>query len=336
MAKLRLSIALCTYNGAKYLQEQLDSIASQSRLPDELIICDDGSQDNTIAVIKNFAEGSSFPVRLYINETHLGAIKNFEKAIRICDGDVIALSDQDDVWYPQKLEKIERAFLSSPDAGAVFSDADVASERLEPAGFTLWQSIRFTEKERKLVRSGKALEVLLRYNIITGMTLAFRSSYKKYVLPIPPCCMHDMWIALVIAMLGNIAMICEPLAKYRQHPYQQIGAKKNSLLSSYFQDANSLSCQGTSPVEWKGSKLVPPGYEIKIYGSAYERVKAELSIDPGKLYKLQSKIKHLQVRAAILKKNKLARLPIVLEEVFTMQYDHYSNGLIYVFHDLLA
>ena len=97
---LRFSVALCTYDGARYLTDQLDSFISQVRRPDELIICDDASTDESLDIIMSFAMHAPFPVRIYRNEHNLGFIKNFEKAIQLCDGDIIALADQDDVWYP--------------------------------------------------------------------------------------------------------------------------------------------------------------------------------------------------------------------------------------------
>ena len=93
-----LSVAMCTYNGSRHLSEQLESIGTQTRLPDELVICDDCSSDDTIRIIERFSASAPFAVRLEINTQNLGSTKNFEKAIRLCQGDLIALADQDDVW----------------------------------------------------------------------------------------------------------------------------------------------------------------------------------------------------------------------------------------------
>src|ERR1043166_3411462 len=105
---MKLSIALCTYNGAAFLREQLESIAAQTRTPDELVISDDQSTDGTLRLIEEFAETAGFPVRVSVNESNLGTAKNFEKAISLCRGDVIMLSDQDDVWHSDRLESVER------------------------------------------------------------------------------------------------------------------------------------------------------------------------------------------------------------------------------------
>ena len=125
---MKFSVAMCTYNGAAYLEEQLDSIARQIRLPDELVVCDDNSSDESLRILRSFAARSAFPVRLHSNESNLGSTKNFEKAICLCSGDVIALADQDDVWHPEKLAILEREFSSTPDVGLVFTDAEIVDE----------------------------------------------------------------------------------------------------------------------------------------------------------------------------------------------------------------
>lgn len=91
-----ISTAMCTYNGEKYLREQLESIARQTLLPNELVVCDDCSSDETVEIIQDFSRNAPFSVRLMINENNLGFAKNFEKAITLCSGEIIVLSDQDD------------------------------------------------------------------------------------------------------------------------------------------------------------------------------------------------------------------------------------------------
>lgn len=333
MDKLFVSVAICTFNGEKYLKEQLDSIASQSRIPDEIVLCDDCSKDGTMDIIKKYSSNSSLPIHFVVNEKNLGTIKNFEKAISLCTGDIILLSDQDDIWHPQKIERIENTFLSSTNFGAVFSNANVVDENLMYMGYTLWQSIRFTKSEQRLVSNGKSLDVLLKHNVAAGTTLAFSAQYKKYLLPIPKYCIHDLWIMLIISMKSDIAMIDERLVEYRQHSDQQIGAKKKWLLSKYL-NANDHSNQDSFSNIWKNATGIPLEYELSIYKSVYERL-IKIDIDPIKLSKLKSKIMHLQARQSASKKNKLLRLPIILRELFTMRYDRYSNGMIYIIKDLL-
>src|SRR5688572_21636686 len=106
---------MCTYNGAAHVREQLDTIGNQTRPPDELIICDDRSNDQTPDIIRDFAATAKFPVRLHINEMTLRSSPNFQKTISLCTGDIIALADQDDLWKPNKLERFEEAFNRDPE-----------------------------------------------------------------------------------------------------------------------------------------------------------------------------------------------------------------------------
>lgn len=221
---------MCTYNGERFLQEQLDSFLHQTRLPNELVICDDCSTDNTVHLLGNFAAKAPFPVRIIINPINLGFIKNFEKAISLCQGDIICLSDQDDVWLSEKLALLENCFKASPSLGAVFTDAFLVDEELRPSGWHLWDTIRFPPAQRKRFNSGQAFAILLNHNVVTGATLGFRAHLKELVLPIPASWIHDAWIAILSAAASEIAYIQTPLIKYRQHAGNQIGAMRHGIV----------------------------------------------------------------------------------------------------------
>lgn len=222
----RLSIALCTYNGARFLGAQLDSIAAQTRAPDELVACDDGSSDETISLLEQFARRVPFAVRVMRNDVRLGPTKNFEKAIELCTGDLIATCDQDDVWMPEKLSLGLATIDKDPRLGLVFSDAEVVEEDLRPRGHSMWQAIQFGPTARRLVREGRVFEVLLRQWVVTGATMMFRSKFRSEFLPIPAFWTHDGWIALVISAMAPVAMLERSLLFYRQHAAQQIGGKR--------------------------------------------------------------------------------------------------------------
>ena len=115
-----ISIAMCTYNGEAYLNGQLVSFVKQTQRPDELVACDDGSTDNTLQVLDQFSKEAPFPVRVYRSQQRLGPTKNFEKALSLCSGDFIFLSDQDDVWMPQKVNTLLQALKNNPGAAYVF------------------------------------------------------------------------------------------------------------------------------------------------------------------------------------------------------------------------
>jgi glycosyltransferase involved in cell wall biosynthesis len=223
---MKISVAMTTYNGAPYLREQLDSIFEQVRLPDELIIYDDQSTDETPRILQEYAQRSPFPMTIKINERRLGSTKNFEQAIRLCSGDVIALSDQDDIWYPKKLEVIEQRFEEEPGIGLVFSNGDLIDARGERLAGGVWRKFLFSSSLQRMVASGDVHRLVLSMPFITGATMAFRSKFNSFVLPIPDSIatfIHDRWIAVLIAAVARIGMIEEKLIAYRLHPQQQLG-----------------------------------------------------------------------------------------------------------------
>ncbi|HEV7379220.1 MAG TPA: glycosyltransferase, partial [Dyadobacter sp.] len=154
-----ISVAMCTYNGAKYLPQQLESIANQTIPVGELVVCDDGSTDNTIEVIKSFAATSSFPIAIHSNIRNLGSTKNFEKCLNLCQGEIIFLCDQDDKWREDKVEK-QLAYLNAhPEKDAVFSDAMMIDNDSKPVGRTIWEEIEFNTVMQKKWVDGKAHEI---------------------------------------------------------------------------------------------------------------------------------------------------------------------------------
>ncbi len=152
--RLSLSIALASYNGESYIREQLDSIARQTRLPDELIIPDDASADSTEDIVFGFAQNAPFPVRFQRNNVRFGSTRNFESAIRACNGDIIFLCDQDDAWYPNKITVIEERFNNATSTGAIFTEADVVDQDLYALAQRLWSTSRFSPKEQHRMRLG--------------------------------------------------------------------------------------------------------------------------------------------------------------------------------------
>jgi hypothetical protein len=219
----RISIAMCTYNGEKYLHEQLVSIAQQTRLPDELVICDDGSSDSTPELVARFTQSVSFPVRWIRNEKNLGSTKNFEQAISLCTGDLIALCDQDDIWLPEKLACQAEMLEGDRDLGGVFSDAQLITGKSQRRNTRLWASFLFTRSKQKKFRAGQAASILLSGNVVTGATLMIRASLRSSCLPIPPLWVHDGWIAWMIVLYSKLGAIDTPLIQYRIHDSQQIG-----------------------------------------------------------------------------------------------------------------
>jgi glycosyltransferase involved in cell wall biosynthesis len=220
---------MCTFNGAFYLEEQLKSFTLQRRPPDELVVCDDGSQDSTLEILDSFSKQASFAVRVHSNPARIGYVKNFEQAIRRCDGEVIALSDQDDIWYPDKLSRLCAALERDDAVGGAFSNGNLIDSRSRTVRGNLWQNFKFTAKEQRRFRSADALGVLLRRNVVTGMTLVFRSDLRERLLPIPESWEHDSWIAVLLVLTSRLEMLPDRLVQYRIHPRQKIGVPVDAI-----------------------------------------------------------------------------------------------------------
>jgi glycosyltransferase involved in cell wall biosynthesis len=329
---MKISIAMCTYNGAQYLPAQLDSIIAQSRRPDEIVICDDGSTDGTRELLEKFAADSSVPVSLHFNEKNLGSIKNFEQAIRLSNGDVIALSDQDDVWRHDKLRVIEDAFNKSSSTGIVFSDAEIVDEHLQPLNRRMWDGVGFDTHKKKLLRSGRALEVLVTGWTVTGATMAFRSRFANICLPIPDgiAMIHDGWIALTVSCIASVVAIEEPLIQYRQHPSQQIGAPTRIETTS--------EAVGLEKFETAFRRRNSSADLYRILETLEKRLLAFTGFyDTRKALSFVGDYSfHLNVRAALSQRRRLNRVPSILRELLSLRYHEYANGFKSAAKDLVS
>lgn len=142
-----ISVAICTYNGEKYIKEQLDSIIHQTRVPDEIILCDDKSSDKTILIASEILDRSGIKYHIYVNENNLGVIENFKNAINYCKGDIIFTCDQDDIWNSNKVELIINEFEKNDKCVLVFTDAELVNKNLNPIGMKLWSTLSFKGDE---------------------------------------------------------------------------------------------------------------------------------------------------------------------------------------------
>ncbi len=330
MRGMKLTVALCTYNGADFLPAQLASIVQQSRPPDEIVICDDASADGTRALLEAFAAASRIPVSLHWSNENLGYVRNFERAIGLCTGDVIALSDQDDVWRLDKLELIERVFTQSPSVGLVFSDAEIVDEELRPLGRRIWDEVAFDAHKRKLVRNGRALEVLVTGWIVTGATMAFRSEFVKIALPIPAdiAIIHDGWIALAVACVAEVAFIEEPLIQYRQHERQQIGAPQRVATEPQRGlQAFEAALRRRNSVAGLHETLVKLEERLCAVQNSFDCRRALAFAGDLSL--------HLNVRSN-LPERRLNRLPRILRELVSLRYHEYANGFKSAAKDLVS
>jgi len=332
--KYKISIALCTYNGAEFIVQQLESFIAQTRLPDELVICDDRSSDATVEIIRDYISNAPFPIRLEVNQKNLGSTKNFEKAISSCVGELIYLSDQDDVWLPDKIARIEAEFEKNPQVGMVFSDSEIVDENLKSLGRTLW-SFTFSDEKREAARAGKFFDVLLSQNVVTGATMAFRAEFRKTFTPIPegiPNLIHDGWISLVIAGAAEVVFIDEPLIKYRQHAAQQLGIGYEATLSQDFDERRNRYGASIAFAENEVARLKQME-EIFAAHPQFANKRGTIKF-ADLIEEKQAKIAHYEARRR-LPLTRFNRLLPVFKEVSSGRYGRFSKGLLSAAKDLL-
>jgi glycosyltransferase involved in cell wall biosynthesis len=327
MDGLTVSVALCTCNGADYVEEQVRSILAQSRPVLELVVRDDASDDDTVQRLEAVytahvtASGQAPALRVTRNPQRLGVARNFEAALLECRGDLVALSDQDDRWDPQRLASLVPRFIDDPALLLLHGDARLIGGDDSDLGSTLFHALGMTKSELQRISQGQGWQVLLDRNLVTGATVLLRRTLLEHALPIPPHWIHDEWLGMVAALRGGLQVEPRPLLAYRQHGRNQIGARRARLDDLILR---ALSRRG----EWHAVRL----------GRANELAERAIGladqIPPQALGAVAEKLLHQQARAA-LPGRRLARLRPVWREWRTGRYAHYGRGWQGVLRDLL-
>lgn len=310
MGSPTISVALATCDGARYLPALLDSLLAQRLPPIELVACDDASDDGTAALLQSFAAHAPFPVRIKRNPARLGVVANFSSAIALCSGNCIALADQDDVWHADKLARLSTA-LSAPSVLAAFSDANVVDENLRGLGYGMWQRVRFTRDEQERMMRSRAFEVLLKHQVVTGATLAFKVRLRDTAMPVPPDWPHDAWLAIHAAARGGLLPIGEALIDYRQHADNIVGGRKKSLLGEV------LSALALDRAVWYREELAR-------WQTLAKRLATPDGTESARLA-LEEKISHLEARAG-LPVARWRRLPGIWREISTGRYARHARN----------
>jgi len=200
-----ISVVIATYNGVSFLREQLDSIINQTYPHLEIVIVDDASQDNTLTILREY-EASHAHVRVFESQVNLGYIKNFERGLRLCNGDLIALSDQDDIWLPEKLSIL---FREMGDHNLVYCN----SELMDKSGKAL--GIRLSD-----VKNLQSFWTPLNYvvgNSAPGHAMLIRKAVIEHSLPLPVLFPHDYWVGFVSTLSTSMNYVDQVLVRYRQH-----------------------------------------------------------------------------------------------------------------------
>lgn len=214
-----VSVVICTYNGSRFVGEQIDSICRQTYTRLQIIIVDDASADNTYEIIKQYAARDE-RIFAYRNEYNLGFNLNFNKACKLAEGDFIAIADQDDIWEATKIEKL----LAKIQEDASILLVHCISARFEKFG-------EFHLKSHKLVNyfAGKDVRNFFLSNFISGHNMLFRRSLLEKSLPFPENVYYDWWLAAVACCNGKIEPVPQILVWHRMHDANATGAAKPKL-----------------------------------------------------------------------------------------------------------
>lgn len=322
---LTVSVALCTRNGARYLPDQIRSICAQTPLPREIVLSDDGSTDDTLAVVRDTLAqcgmADQIELRVFSNVPPLGVTRNFEQAARACSHELVALCDQDDVWHPGRLARMVAQFEARPDLLLLHTDARLVDGDLKPLGSTLFDALEVQPAELSAIGRGEAFGVLLRRNLVTGATTMFRRALLDTALPFAPEWVHDEWLAAVAAAIGRMDVLPEPTIDYRQHASNQIGARRLTLSEKI---AKAFAERGDKHVA-----------RLRRAEALLQRLQQLGDRVPARYLEAQhAKVAHQRFRAQLPAARPLRLLPILVEAL-RGRYARFGRGGHAVAQDLL-
>jgi glycosyltransferase involved in cell wall biosynthesis len=321
--RLSVGVALCTYNGARYLQAQLDSIAAQTVLPDRLVAVDDASRDGSWDILQRWRGRVPFEVELHRNEANVGVVRNFERASATLPQDIVFFADQDDLWYPRKVETFLGAFSGDPSIGLLHSDADLVDAAGAPLGRTLLQALLMTRQEREHIARGEAWRVYARRNLVTGAACAVRREVLQQAMPFSDRWVHDEWLAWAAALVSRVAVLDEPTMAYRLHGANTIGLPIPTL---------RWRVRSVWRAMWQASAARQLERADKL--TALHAHAQQLDAPLGALDCIAQAAGHARFRAT-LPRNILRRWPAVVQESGRGGYAAWSSGRQSVWHDLI-
>lgn len=317
MNSRKISVALCTYNGERFIEEQLQSILQQSMPVDEIIIGDDGSSDSTIEIAQRVLEKSGVSFEIRQHNPGLGVAGNFADAIRHTTGDLIFLCDQDDTW---EKEKVEQLVAEMQGLLLVHTNALLVDGTGKSLGITLFDRLKIKPWEKKSLMHGDALGPLLRRNLVTGATVLMDGNFARSSLPIGQEWIHDEWLGIIAATKGGLRCIDHELIHYRQHANNVIGAKKTSF--------RRILVRITKESEKEQRRRYARMKSIN------EWVQTQSDIDERTQKRFQEALTHQEKRLHYPRSRVLRILPI-LREIRSGRYAKYSPGMRTVLYDLV-
>ncbi|MFE4469962.1 glycosyltransferase family 2 protein [Leifsonia sp. NPDC056824] len=322
MPAAALSVALATYNGARYVGEQLASILGQVPAPAELVIADDGSADGTVEVALAEAERHGVRPTVLGPSGSAGVTANFERAVTATTQPLIALSDQDDRWHPGRVARLVAHFDADDALLLLHTDARLVDAEGVPLGRTLFESLEVGPHEFADEEEGRAFHAFLRRNLATGATVLFRRSLLDAALPFPREWVHDEWLAAIAAATGGVAVVREATIDYRQHGANEIGVA-----------APTLSRKVARVLEPRGSRNRDLATRFAILADRLAALGARV---PAEYLDAARSKAAFEARRAALRPNRLLRVVPVARLALSGAYGRYaSRGRADILRDLV-
>ncbi|QEE62507.1 glycosyltransferase family 2 protein [Salinibacterium sp. dk2585] len=314
---LRVSVALCTHNGAAFVRAQVASILAQTVPVAEIVLSDDASSDDTVRIVTEEIErheGDRPALTVLRNSPALGVVRNFEQALRQCTGDLVALCDQDDVWRLDRLEHVAAVFEERPELLLVHSDARLVRSDGIPFGDGLAATQRISARERRELTAGQSFDTLLRRSLVTGATVVLRRTLLDRALPVAPGWVHDEWLAIVAAVTGGTHFVEEQLLDYRQHSGNQIGVQQRGL--------SGRLARLITPREARNARLVE---RAAVLQERLQRLATEGHVSDSAAKAAADKLAHDRIRQTLPRTRVLRLLP-VMGEAMTGRYSRFGRG----------
>ena len=315
---------MATFNGARFLETQLRSIFDQTRHPDEIVISDDHSTDDTLKIARSFRSEAKKLGIAYSVVTHSGTpgvARNFSNAVSKTTAELVALSDQDDWWEPGKLESLERIFHGDSSLLMVHSDAELVDERGEVLGMGLLESLRITGSEQHALMTGHGIKAVVRRNLVTGATSMIRRELVDGAGVVPEGWLHDEWWALVAASKDGLLLDPTRYQHYRQHDSNQVGATQSGF--------TRLMERFSEPQEAFRER-----HRIRHEGLHNFLSGPQFSGTPEAKKLLSGRLDHYRWQAS-LPASRAARIPAVVGAVLRGDYAKYRRGLFDALRDVI-
>lgn len=323
---MRLSIAMATYNGGQYLKAQLQSFLDQTRQPDELIITDDCSTDETEAIVKEFSKSAPFTVKFFRNEKNLGYCGNFNAALMKTTGDLVFLSDQDDVWFPEKIEYMLSIAELRPEALVLMNNAALTDGNLNEVGLTKIGQIR---------SAGLPMTTF-----VMGCCCAVRRELLDFCMPIAEGFEgHDNWLVFFAAGLDAKIIDERALQYYRRHESNesQFIVNRTNKITKVHRFANHLKRLFSPSKERKPEERA---HQYKLFSEGVVRA---LDVAPTKyndrltsLYEKNFRLFHFQLKRAEIRQQPVVKRVVDVGTLYIKQGSNKYYGIRSAMHDLFG